>query len=207
MSTAIALKEWREKSGLSVRAAAAAAGLKLSTYQRYEDPRRFKRPQLPMEIASALAEAAVARGADPAPVLELARVPEPTITGLSDVDVIRYDMASLTDRRDAAVATLLEGQPNWSPWLVRGRSLIRTGYLPGDIVVCDHCPRSPETGRVVVANIDRDIKAMTARTVLRLYDPPYLLAASDDPAYRRPIYVDGEHAVVMGYAVAMLRMM
>lgn len=126
-SVAVQLKRWREHSGLSVRKAAEAAGMKPSSYQHYEDPDRFKGSRLPMELTQALARAATTMQLDPSPVLALGGIDEDgTLKGmqaLSDVEMMPYriDNASV-DRRDAALAAILEGTNNWSPWLIRGRA-------------------------------------------------------------------------------------
>lgn len=80
------------------------------------------------------------------------------------------------------------------------------GYLPDDIVVVDHNRRDAKAGQVVVANL-HDWSLEKARTIIRLYEPPYLVAASADPAHRKPVLVDHNQVMIMGVAVALLRVM
>lgn len=54
---ALAIKALRERAGLSVRKMAERMKMPPSTYGHYEDPRRFKGPYLPVEIAEKIAEA------------------------------------------------------------------------------------------------------------------------------------------------------
>lgn len=54
---ALAVKALRERTGLSVRKMAERMRMPPSTYGHYEDPRRFKGPYLPIEVAEKMIEA------------------------------------------------------------------------------------------------------------------------------------------------------
>lgn len=103
--------------------------------------------------------------------------------------------------------------PDWSPksatnhgrWQLNSEVLNLEGYRPGDILEFD-MGVAPERGDIVVAQV-YDHKSGSAETVLRLYNPPYLLTRSSDAAVdTRPLYVDGERVVIMGTLVRMLRL-
>ncbi len=80
-------------------------------------------------------------------------------------------------------------------WRMRGGALNLAGLLDGDFVVVDLNGRAA-SGDLVLAQL-YDWSAGTARTVFRLFEPPYLVAASTDPVYRRPD-IAGERAVIKG---------
>lgn len=109
--------------------------------------------------------------------------------------------AAPNDPLSRAVQALLRGRTSADPWVLRTRALEDAGLLPGDIVILDQAVQ-PVSGDVVCAQVyDRS----GAETVWRIYQPPYLVAASRDPAYRRPLYVDGQHVLIRGVVTDQLR--
>ncbi|WP_375292448.1 S24 family peptidase [Sphingomonas melonis] len=77
-SAAINLKALREATHprMSVRALAEALGMPASSYAFYEDPKKFKKPLLPMELVRALIEPLTANGIPESEVLALGGVGE-----------------------------------------------------------------------------------------------------------------------------------
>ena len=73
-STALRLKRLREKSGLSVRKLAALVGMEASRYAYFEDPNRFKKLRLDIDLARTLAAVLADHGVDSADVMALAGV-------------------------------------------------------------------------------------------------------------------------------------
>ena len=73
---AVRLKELRERARpkLSVRRAAEGAGMPPSSYGAYENPKRFKRRYIPVDLAHALVPVFTAHGIDRDDVLALAGV-------------------------------------------------------------------------------------------------------------------------------------
>jgi hypothetical protein len=47
----------------------------------------------------------------------------------------------------------------------------------------------------------------TAQTVFRIFEPPYLVAATDDPTERRPLLIDNNQVTVKGVVTQSLRLM
>jgi hypothetical protein len=87
---------------------------------------------------------------------------------------------------------------------VNTRALDLAGFLPGDEVLLDMAVL-PRAGDVVAAQV-YNLQRGTAETVLRLYDPPYLVARStDDTLPLKPLLVDNERVKVMAVAVRALR--
>lgn len=74
-SPAAQVKRVRELAKLSVREMAKRIGMSPSGYGHYEDPKRFKGPYLPIDIAEAIAAAVKAQGADEAEVWALTGAP------------------------------------------------------------------------------------------------------------------------------------
>lgn len=79
------------------------------------------------------------------------------------------------------------------------------GFRPGDI--CDFdMDVKPEAGDFVVAQQHLLQTGGQAITVLRIYQPPYLLTRSTDLTVdHRPLYVDNERVVIVGTFVRLLR--
>lgn len=107
--------------------------------------------------------------------------------------------AAEAERDRALVQLLAPAARNASLWTVKTDALRLAGILPGDRVVLDADLLPPRNGDAVIAQLyDWD----SARAVLRLFQAPYLVAASPDPGQHRPITVDGNHVVIKGTIVA-----
>ncbi|MGE0212267.1 MAG: hypothetical protein AB7S41_11280 [Parvibaculaceae bacterium] len=72
-----------------------------------------------------------------------------------------------------------EWNPNHQFWEVRNELLTLAGLLKGDKILCD-ASVTPKDGDVVIAQI-YDVAMGAARTVIRVYRPPYLTTAAVDP--------------------------
>lgn len=76
-------------------------------------------------------------------------------------------------------------------------------YLPGDYVLID-AALEPRAGQVVMATTANF--QGRSETVLRAYQPPFLVTATADPAVpRAPIYVDDARVKILGTVVASAR--
>lgn len=95
-----------------------------------------------------------------------------------------------------AIEALIGNRPAVDAWTLRTNALELHGYLPGDLVIVD-LGRAAKPGEVICAQV-YDWKGMKAETVFRIYEPPYLLAASNDPRFRKPIHIDPEHVTIKG---------
>lgn len=93
--------------------------------------------------------------------------------------------------------------PHAAAWTVKGAALELAGYRAGDMLVADLEAR-PEASDVVVAQF-YDWQADAARTVLRIFEPPYLVATATDPTKYKPELVDNERVVVKAVVVASFR--
>src|ERR1043166_3447057 len=118
-----------------------------------------------------------------------------TFRGLAE-DAVPFDAKNADPAISAAIKALIGGRKAADPWTIRTRALDRIGYLPGDIVIVD-LGRRPETGDAVCAQVN-DGRRAAAETVMLLYEPPYLVAASLDEGLRRPLVVDNEQVIIKG---------
>lgn len=94
--------------------------------------------------------------------------------------------------------------PTQGIWRVQTRALDLAGYLPGDELTADSSivPRARD---VVVAQIVDHTRG-TAETVLRVYEPPYLLTeTTDERARQKPLLVDHDRVTIWGVVVKMVR--
>lgn len=90
-------------------------------------------------------------------------------------------------------------------WIIRTRALELAGYLPGDLVIADSAV--PPRARDVVVAQEIDHLRGSAETRLRIYDPPYLVTETADPAAKRkPLLVDGDRVAIWGPVVRSLRL-
>jgi hypothetical protein len=119
--------------------------------------------------------------------------------GFGEGDLVRYEDPPGIEPRAKAL-----GIKHLGRWKITSEALNIEGFKPGDVLDFD-LSLPPERGDIVVAQV-YDLKHGSAETVLRLFQPPYLLTRSSDPRVDvRPLYVDGENVVVMGTFVSMQR--
>jgi len=118
-----------------------------------------------------------------------------TFRGLAE-DAVPFDAKNADPAFSAAIKALVGGRQAADPWTMRTRALERRGYLPGDIVIVD-LGRRPEAGDAVCAQV-YDWRRGAAETVMRVYDPPFLLEASHDDQLRKPLVVDNEQVIIKG---------
>lgn len=107
---------------------------------------------------------------------------------------------------EAAIAALTaekQDKQSISVWELQTRALELAGYLPGDLLIVD-ASAAPAEGDVVCATHRHG----PTRTdiIWRLYEPPFLVAASTRPAYRRPLIVGVDDVSLSGVVVATLRL-
>lgn len=102
----------------------------------------------------------------------------------------------------AAIDTLKGGQLGADVWVMKSRALENAGFLPGDIMIVDLNAEPRDGDAVCVQLYDR---AGRAETAFRIYESPFLVAASSDPVLRRPVLVDNERAIIRGVVTATLR--
>ena len=103
----------------------------------------------------------------------------------------------------AIIAALGQGRRNIDAWTLQSRALEGAGYRPGDVllVALDEIPAS---GDVVCAQI-YDWSKGRAETVFRIFQPPYLVAATGDPQFLRPHLVDDSAVSIKGVVLHSLR--
>lgn len=106
--------------------------------------------------------------------------------GLSDEDSVGPELLKLSS--DGAEQYGFKNlTPKQTVWRVLGRGLDLAGYLPDDIVLVDDAVATRPRD-IVCAQEGRDGEA---EELLRIYEPPFLLTETTDPAWRRkPLLVD-----------------
>jgi AcrR family transcriptional regulator len=126
-----------------------------------------------------------------------------TAHGFSESDSDPYAPKNPDDRLSGAIRAVIDTRQNVDPWIIRSRALELAGILPGDIALVD-LGATPHVGDVVYAQI-YDMAQMSAETIVRQYDPPYLLSATLDRRHRRPILLDSGHVAIKGVMIALIR--
>ena len=203
------LKDLRERTGLSVRDVAEKIDRPWTTYHYYET--KTKKKYLPIELAEKLAVLFAKYGVDRGEVFALAGVDDANRTlvkslGFRENDLVEYRPPPEQETYVANVVhALYPGRhPAANVWQIRGPALELAGYLDDDLVIVDLNRIEARAGDVVCAQI-YDAQRATAHTIIRIYEPPYLIAMSNDPAYRKPELVDEDRVVIKGLIVASFR--
>lgn len=125
--------------------------------------------------------------------------------GFSESDAAPFDLTQTSGdlALDGVVRTLCAGHAGVDPWVLRSQALDAIGYLPGDILIVSLNER-PRAGDVVCAQV-YDWGKGRAETIFRVYEPPYLMAATTSKELLRPHVVDDERVVVKGVMLQSLR--
>lgn len=125
---------------------------------------------------------------------------------LREPDADRFIFDDGTDERlKAMIAAAIGTRTAADPWLLRTDALKFFGCRPGDIAIVD-LSRQAQRGDIVCAQ-HYSINQMTADTIFRVFEQPWLVAATDDPAYRRPLLVDGTAVTIMGVVTDIIRVL
>lgn len=98
---------------------------------------------------------------------------------------------------------MLKERPNFAAWRLKTYALEEAGYLAGDIVIVD--PNLQPQAQDVVAAQVYDHKGGGAETIWRIYNPPFLVAATLDRTAFKPMLVDNDRVVVRGVVVESFR--
>ncbi|HEY4775484.1 MAG TPA: helix-turn-helix transcriptional regulator [Xanthobacteraceae bacterium] len=122
--------------------------------------------------------------------------------GGGDISELATDNIFPTDI-DAALRALIAGRANIFSTRMRTRALESAGVMPNDILVID-MNEPPKRGDTVCAQV-YSWPNMRAETVMRVYEPPYLVAATFDKELLRPYYVDDEKVIVKGTVIGLIR--
>lgn len=123
----------------------------------------------------------------------------PPQRGFAEHEASPFDSAD--DDLTAGVRGIVRGRNQIVPWTLQSRALETAGYLPGDVLLVD-LNAEPRDGDVVCAQVyDR----ARAETVFRIYETPYLQAATYARGLFKPVLVDGDRAVIRGVVIASVR--
>jgi SOS-response transcriptional repressor LexA len=104
----------------------------------------------------------------------------------------------------SAVKAIVGGRNNVHAWTMKNAALEGAGIQPGDTLIIDHMKR-PNAGEVVCAQVYDQPGGLKAETVMRIYKPGWLVAASRDPLGFDPVQIVDSKVAIMGTMVALLR--
>lgn len=126
-----------------------------------------------------------------------------SITGFSEAEAQPWDHGSTPDQQMASAVRALIGARNaCHAFTIGSDDLHALGIHAGDVLVVD-TNEAARPGDIVCAQVN-DLPAGGARTVFRLYEPPYLISGSAMPGVRRPVIVDGVNASISGVVIGRL---
>jgi transcriptional regulator with XRE-family HTH domain len=167
-------------------------GMNPSAFSHFKNDPQNKAQLDPSTIA-AISEAS---GIPPLQLIEPVAV-----RGLAEQESAPYEAVPL-ESIDGAVKALKAGRNGIDPWVLKSRSLENAGYLPGDVVMVDLNAR-PEQGDIVCAQVyDR---LGRAETIFRIYEHPFLIAATLDRNLFKPHLIDNDRVIVRGVVIATFR--
>ena len=115
--------------------------------------------------------------------------------GLAE-DAVPFDVESADPAVSEAIRALIGGLGDAHSRTIPSRALEGLGYLPGDIVIILR-DRKPARGDVVCAQISESSRS-EPETVMRIYQPPVLVAATFDKQLQRLLWVDDPRVKIEG---------
>jgi transcriptional regulator with XRE-family HTH domain len=186
------LQELVKETGLKVSQLAAEAGVSDTTLSRLVNNPEY-RGTLSQLTINRLVEKFNVPGPD-----EYGAQRRPILPGFSEAERVNYG----ADSDGAAVQALIAGR-TLDPWRLRTNAIEDVGYLPGDVVLVD--PNAQPASQDVVCAQVYDWTRGRAETVWRVFDPPFLVAASKDRSLYKPVLVDNDKVMIRGVVVQMIR--
>jgi hypothetical protein len=174
-----------EKTGVKPTPLAEKIGVAPSTLtQIYNEPENGKATLRATTIAKLESFSGIA-----APTIEL-----PDGAGLRE-DAIPYRESGDTSLAPI-IKAIVGNRKNIDPWTMQTRALECAGFMPGGTILVD-LSTPPKTGEPCCAQV-YDWRGGKAETVMRIFEPPYLVAATFDANLRKPLLVDSERVIVKG---------
>lgn len=110
-------------------------------------------------------------------------------------DAVPFALSEAEPTFAAVIKSIIGSRKSIEVWTIQSRSLECAGYMPGDTVLVDMSARSRGGGEPVYA---QDMRGGHATTLMRIHEPPFLVAATLDPSMRKPLEVDHEWIVIKG---------
>lgn len=188
-----------QRTGWTQSELASRAGLDPSTLSRFLSANQEGRGLRPRSIEKIAAVSGIAfkpGGGAPSGPSEL------PFAGFAESEASPLDME---DQSPVAqmVGILRRQRHNIDPWTLRSKALEGAGYRPGDVVIVA-LGETALSGDVVCAQI-YDWSTGRAETVFRIFEPPYLVSASPDPQFLRPLVVDDDKVHIKGVVIQTYR--
>ena len=104
---------------------------------------------------------------------------------------------------EATVNVLRARHSNVDAWILNSRALELAGYRQGDILIVS-LSAPPVPGDVVCAQV-YDWNNNRAETIFRLFQPPFLSAATTDAKLMKPYFTDDGSTAIKGVVLHTLR--
>lgn len=105
------------------------------------------------------------------------------------------------ERFAAIAAAFVRHEGTGAIYRVTSRALELSGILPGDLLVTEPAARL-EVGRPVLASVESGSSRIV---LLRLFQPPHLVAHSLDARRAAPEYLDGKRVLIVAPVIAAVR--
>jgi transcriptional regulator with XRE-family HTH domain len=122
--------------------------------------------------------------------------------GLAESEAEPFTYEDQTPRGSALRALVGERQ-DVTTWTLQSNALENIGYKPGDVLIVG-LNETPLAGDIVCAQI-YDWNKGVAETVFRLFQPPALVAASNDPTLLKPFLLGDNAVAIKGVVLHALR--
>ncbi|MFA7504255.1 MAG: hypothetical protein WCZ28_06115 [Burkholderiaceae bacterium] len=192
------IKQWLagilERTGETPSALARRAGLATTTLTRF-----LSDPHAPMLGLRSIAKIAHVAGVTP---LGVPAGGEP-VAGPRKPEAEHFRESQADPAMQKAIAALIGARSDVEPWISRSDILEHAGVLPGDVLIVD-TSASPAPGDIVRATL-KDWKEAATETVFRLYEPPYLMAATLSPRRRKPLLIEHDRVQITGVVQHLVR--
>ncbi|PHS25507.1 MAG: hypothetical protein COA84_07700 [Robiginitomaculum sp.] len=195
------IREWRERRGLSQRQLAERIGTNQQAVHRLESGELELRPSHLKVYARALGVRAIDILPKDIAYEDASNLPA---AGFLDDEAYKWEPQKTGingEKYSVAVDALLAGDPNRSAWTLNTAALEGEAMRQGDILILDMA-KDAVAGDIICAQI---YSGGDAQTVFRIYQPPFLLSATNIKSLRDPILIDNHRVKVVGVVTECLR--
>lgn len=124
-----------------------------------------------------------------------------TMLGFAEAE--RYEAKHAAPDLARVVEMLVGGRNGVDAWRLKTDALALVGYLPDDLLLVDlHAEPKPQDA--VLAQV-YDWKGGSTQSVFRIFDPPFLVAASHDRTAFKPLLADNDRVIIRGVVIESFR--
>lgn len=154
--------------------------------------------------AASLTSHTIAKIAEVSPIPPFETSPPQQARGIARSEARQVELDQVSNTLiNSALSTAKGTKNSLELWILESRALELAGYMPGDFLIVD-ANGIPAAGDPVCVRFPNP-RPGEPTAIIRIFEKPFLVAATLDKTLRRPLLIDDNHLQVAGVIVASLR--